>query len=41
MAISKQIECMRLDDDDQRSMECIIKLATAYEDIQDLDSDEE
>ena len=41
MAISKQIECMRLDDDDQRSMEGIIKLATTYEDIQDLDSDEE
>lgn len=41
MAISKQTECMRLDDDDEGSMEGIIKLATSHEDIQDLDSDEE
>jgi len=41
MAISKQTECMRLDDDDEGSMDGIIKLATSYEDIQDLDSDEE
>ena len=41
MAISKQTERILLDDDDEGSMESIIKIATFYGDIQDLDSDEE